>query len=206
MTQLSDEDLLALRLDPARLGPLVTARRTALHGAGAAVIAIAHAGEPVAQRWPEPEAWPATGAVVVHVADDEATRRTYVQWLSRVAAAGVHGDLAPTGPDAAGLHKLWCIAAARLRLPACVRVQVRHDLVGIRLTQIALGMGADVLAGPIEADRTLPLAGVTRPTETTRAGLRTLVRQAGLRPEGPPDLGPPATPDLPAPPAPEARP
>ena len=206
MMQPSDDDLLALRLAPARLGPLAIARRRELFGAAAATIAITQASAQVAERWPEPEAWPAAGIAVVHVADDEASRRAYVQWLSRVAEAGVSGEVAPTGPEAAGLHKLWCIAAARLRLPASVRVQVRHDLVGIRLTQIALGLGADVLAGPVEADRTLPLAGVTRPTETTRAGLHTLVRQAGFRPEAPADSAPSAPPETSSSHAPEARP
>jgi hypothetical protein len=206
MTHVSDDDLLALRLSPARLGPLVGARRRELFGAGAAVIAIEPAHDPVLDAWPEPHAWPHGSAVVVHVADDDASRRAWVEWLSRVSESGVRGDLAPTGPEAAGLHKLWCIAAARLRLPSSVRVHVRHDLVGIRLTQIALGMGADVLSGPIEADRTLPLAGVTRPTETTRAGLHTLVRQAGLRAEGPPEPAPSIATDVPAPSAPEAHP
>lgn len=191
MTDLSDDELLSLRLCPARLGPLVGARRRALFGPAAATIAIEPADAPALHELPSPGQWPRGGAIAVHVADDEAARRAWVAWLSRLAAADVQGSIAPTGPDAAGLHKLWCIAAARLRLPASVRVQVRHDLVGIRLTQIALGLGADVLAGPIEPDRALPLAGVTRPTETTLAGLRTLVRQAGLRPaDAPPAPAP----------------
>ena len=57
----------------------------------------------------------------------------------------------------------------------------RHDLVGIRLAQLAVGFGADTLAGPIEPDRVLPLAGVTRPDENTLAGLTALVESLGLR-------------------------
>ncbi|MBC8068619.1 MAG: hypothetical protein IAG13_09830, partial [Deltaproteobacteria bacterium] len=87
-------------------------------------------------------------------------------------AAGSH--------TAAGLHRLWCIAVLRLTMPAQVLVEARHDHLGIRLAQIALGFGADVLAGPIDADRSLPLCGVTRPDEATHAGLATLVRHAGL--------------------------
>ena len=62
------------------------------------------------------------------------------------------------------------------------RLQLRHDLVGIRLAQIALGFGVDTFAGPLQSDRKLPLAGVTRPDEATREGIATLVRAAGLRP------------------------
>jgi 2-iminoacetate synthase ThiH len=81
-----------------------------------------------------------------------------------------------------GLHRLWLLAAARLALPAGVRVEVRHDLCGIRLAQVALGFGADTLAGPIDPVRHLPLAGVPRPSEATADGLCELVRQAGLTP------------------------
>jgi 2-iminoacetate synthase ThiH len=63
-----------------------------------------------------------------------------------------------------------------------VRVEVRHDLHGVRLAQVALGFGADTLAGPIDAGRHLPLAGVPRPSETSEAALSELVRQAGLEP------------------------
>lgn len=220
MTDLRDDTLLGLRLSPARLGPLVAKRRRDLYGedAGAIVIEAVPSHDPPAPAvvvraggarplaaWPEPGAWSAGDRVVVFVADDDASRRAFLQWLRRVAETPSAGTVAPVGPDAAGLHKLWCIAAARLRLPAAVRVEVRHDLVGIRLTQVALGLGADLLTGPVESDRALPLAGVTRPTEATRDGLRTLVRQAGLRPIGP--AASPEPPPLPAPtPAPEARP
>ena len=61
-------------------------------------------------------------------------------------------------------------------------MQARHDLIGIRVAQVALGFGADTLAGPVQPDRSLPLAGVTRPNENTHAGLRALVEQAGLTP------------------------
>ena len=80
---------------------------------------------------------------------------------------------------------MWCIAAARLALPTAVRIEARHDRIGIRLAQIALGFGADTLSGPILPDRSLPLAGVTRPDEATAAGLATLVREAALEPARP---------------------
>ena len=47
---------------------------------------------------------------------------------------------------------------------------------------VALGFGADTLAGPQDAGRHLPLAGVPRPNETSEAALCELVRQAGLDP------------------------
>ena len=70
-----------------------------------------------------------------------------------------------------------------LSLPENIRVEARHDLVGIRLAQVALGFGADTLAGPIAPPRVLPLAGVSRPDENTVAALSLLVTEAGLTPE-----------------------
>jgi 2-iminoacetate synthase ThiH len=89
-------------------------------------------------------------------------------------------SLAPFSTDAAGTHRLWAIAVARLVLPAAIRVEARHDLIGIRLAQVALGFGADTIAGPIAPERHLPVAGVPRPDETTITGLHKLIEQAGL--------------------------
>jgi hypothetical protein len=137
--------------------------------------------------WPEPAALGSGDRLVIQVAATPADRARFVAWLRAVAAAKAVDEpaelsLAPISPTPGGMHRLWCIAAARLLLPASVRVEARHDLVGIRLAQLAVGFGADTLSGPIAADRSLPLAGVTRPDEATRAGLATLVRQVGLSP------------------------
>jgi hypothetical protein len=196
---LTDPEILDLRFRPADVGPLVAARRTALTGEPAPTIAIADA--PVASlpgpaavvrgaavhaldAWPAPGDWQRHDRVLVVVEDDDASRARYLAWLRQLASRPLPDpvSLAPVGVADAGLHRLWCIAAARLVLPADVRIEVRHDLVGIRLAQLALGMGADILAGPLAPDRTLPLAGVTRPNETSAAGLHTLIRQAGFRP------------------------
>jgi hypothetical protein len=104
----------------------------------------------------------------------------YCAWLVRAAAVPKAWALAPWCPTAGGLFRLHLIAAARLALPANVRVEARHDLHGVRLAQVALGFGADTLSGPIDIGRHLPLAGVPRPSETTQAALFELVRQAGL--------------------------
>jgi len=133
--------------------------------------------------WPEPAALRPGDRLVVQVAATPADRTRFVAWLRAIAGEAPEGlSLAPTSPTPGGMHRLWCIAAARLLLPAAVRVEARHDLVGIRLAQLAVGFGADTLSGPIALDRSLPLAGVTRPDEATRAGLATLVRQVGLTP------------------------
>lgn len=133
--------------------------------------------------WPEPQALQPGDRVVIQVPATDADRGRYVAWLRAMASdAPSEISVAPTSPDPSGMHRLWCIAAARVLLPTTVRVEARHDLVGIRLAQLAVGFGADTLAGPIEADRTLPLAGVTRPNEATSAGLATLIRQVGLDP------------------------
>ena len=106
----------------------------------------------------------------------------YCAWLIRAATVAIDWTLTPFCPQPGGLFRLHLIAAARLALPARVRVEVRHDLHGVRLAQVALGFGADTLAGPIDAGRHLPLAGVPRPSETSAAALCELVRQAGLEP------------------------
>lgn len=132
--------------------------------------------------WPEPQALQPGDRLVVQVGATTDDRRRYVAWLHAMADAPAELSVAPTALDPGGMHRLWCIAAARVLLPAHVRVEARHDLVGIRLAQLAVGFGADTLAGPMEADRKLPLAGVTRPNEATQKGLATLIEQVGLRP------------------------
>ncbi|PRQ07207.1 Aminodeoxyfutalosine synthase [Enhygromyxa salina] len=144
------------------------------------------------EAWPEPDAWQPGDRVMIPVeSTDEASARRYVAWLLALAereanaptAASPHLGpcaVAPFSSDAAGTHRLWAISAARLALPASIRVEARHDLIGIRLAQVALGFGADTLAGPVSADRHLPVAGVTRPDETSITGLRNLIEQAGL--------------------------
>ncbi len=133
--------------------------------------------------WPEPQALNAGDRVVVQVPPPAPDRARYVAWLRALAEDAPHAlSVAPCSPAPGGMHRLWCIAAARVLLPGHVRVEARHDLVGIRLAQLAVGFGADTLAGPLTPDRVLPLAGVTRPDEATPAGLATLIRQVGLRP------------------------
>jgi len=124
--------------------------------------------------------------LVVEVDPTIESRRRFAEWLSTEGVRFPESSaLAPTSPTAAGLHRLWCFAAARIALPTFVRIVARHDLIGIRLAQLAIGFGADTLAGPLQSDRKLPLAGVTRPDETTLSGLVTLVQQAGFEPIAP---------------------
>jgi len=133
--------------------------------------------------WPEPQALGTGVRLVVHVDANPGERQRYVAWLRALAeSAPADLSIAPHCRQPGGMHQLWCIAAARVLLPAPIRVEARHDLIGIRLAQLAVGFGADTLAGPMERDRTLPLAGVTRPNEATPAGLATLVQQVGLEP------------------------
>ncbi|MCX4244731.1 hypothetical protein [Paraliomyxa miuraensis] len=136
--------------------------------------------------WPEPSALVPGDRLVLQIAATPEDRARWVAWLRRLRAlATVPSGLsiAPCSPTPGGTHRLWCIATARLLLPDAIHVEARHDLLGIRLAQLAVGFGADTLGGPIAPDRLLPLAGVTRPDETTAAGLATLVRHLGLRPQ-----------------------
>ncbi len=190
-----DLDPLALFERPAQLGRHGAQRR--LHAFGDAIwvratpaqatveVAALLRDETVVElaAWPEPAALQAGDRVVVQVAATPSDRARFVAWLRALAqAAPPELSLAPCSAAPGGMQRLWCIATARVLLPATVRVEARHDLIGIRLAQLAVGFGADTLAGPIDPDRSLPLAGVTRPDEATATGLATLIRQVGLTP------------------------
>lgn len=198
------DTLLALRDNPPRLGYLAMERRADLFDlrtllrptpsiappTGAAILRRDQQLELVA--WPAPRAWQAGDRVMIPIEpDDEPGARRYVEWLLELAAHEARHPLEPNvllGPcsvapfcaSPAGTHRLWMIGVARLVLPGSIRVEARHDLIGIRLAQVALGFGADTLAGPVEAERHLPVAGVTRPNEASITGLRNLIEQAGL--------------------------
>jgi hypothetical protein len=141
-------------------------------------------GTTTLDQWPAARGGLSNGDhVVIQVGATQAERERWVRWLLELASADPPAcSIAPCSTTAAGLHPLWCIAVARMCLPPQVAVEARHDLLGIRLAQVALGFGADVLSGPFDSDRHLPLCGVTRPDEATHAGLATLVRHAGLVP------------------------
>jgi hypothetical protein len=191
---------LELRRDPPRCGQLADERRAALFGRGVAIRVVPERPQPRADiviergdAWleldalPEADAWQVGDRVLVALEPgDEAAGERYVAWLARLAGVPRDCSLAPWSRGPGGTARLWAIAVARLLLPDHVGVEARHDLIGIRLAQIALAFGADTLAGPIAADRKLPVAGVTRPTEATLGGLRNLISQAGLEPLTPP--------------------
>ncbi|NVB41795.1 hypothetical protein G6O69_28440 [Pseudenhygromyxa sp. WMMC2535] len=196
--------LLDLRKDPPRMGRLAAQRRAALFGsrvllrpspdnrpAAGVQAAVLRRGELVVLGdWPDPDAWqPGDRMLLALEPEDEAGARRYVDWLLALARTPTLAErltigdlcgLAPYSRRAGGTHRLWLIAAARLALPPAIRVEARHDLIGIRLAQVALGFGADTLSGPLGDERKLPVAGVTRPTEASITGLRNLVEQAGL--------------------------
>lgn len=198
------DTLLALAEDPPLLGAWAMEVRTQMFGRRTLLRpTIVHPrprGPALLRRdelieldtWPAPEAWQAGDRVMLPIeAGDDETAEQYVRWLLALAEHHIASPLpalphlgpcsiAPFSTEAAGTHRLWAIAVARLALPARIRVEARHDLVGIRLAQIALGFGADTLAGPTEPERHLPVAGVPRPDEATVTGLRKLIEQAGL--------------------------
>lgn len=204
LASLDAEALLALRDNPPQLGHLAMERRADLFDRRTLLRptpTIAPPTGPAILRrdqqlelntWPAPDAWQAGDRVLIPVEpDDELAAARYVAWLLELADFEARNPLEPSallGPcsvapfcaSPAGTHRLWMIGVARLALPGSIRVEARHDLIGIRLAQVALGFGADTLAGPVEADRHLPVAGVTRPTEASITGLRNLIEQAGL--------------------------
>lgn len=136
--------------------------------------------------WPDPASLRPGDRLVLAVDHDQLP--AYCRWLLRAAAAAPGWSLAPFSPRPGGLFRLHLIAAARIALPAGIRVEVRHDLHGVRLAQVALQFGADTLAGPLDAGRHLPLAGVPRPSETSAMALAELIRQAGFEPQLPSTL------------------
>lgn len=196
MTEEADLDPLALYERPACLGDhgarvrrrafadQIWVRSAPAHEIPAAAALLRDdALDPLA-AWPEPSALRVDDRLVLQVSATAGDRHRYVTWLHGLArAAPAELSIAPCSVDPGGMHRLWCIATARVLLPMHVHVEARHDLLGIRLAQLAVGFGADTLAGPIEPDRSLPLAGVTRPDESTATGLATLVRQVGLTPQ-----------------------
>ena len=203
MSHATEIDPLALYDRPARLGELGARTRDRAFGSEAwvrpapshpmpAVAACLRLGDEAPPEVVELAAWPEAAdlrpgdRLVIQVDATVEARRRFVAWLRAVGPdAPRELAVAPCSATAGGTHRLWCIAAARILLPDHVRVEARHDLIGIRLAQLAVGFGADTLGGPIEPDRSLPLAGVTRPNEGTAAGLSTLVRQLGLTPRAP---------------------
>jgi hypothetical protein len=132
-------------------------------------------------------AWPELGrlqngdALALRLDVGDAGAAAFVDYLLELAKLDIDLYLAPFTKEPAGTFRLWALSAARLSLPARHRVEARHDLIGIRLAQVGLGFGADTLCGPVEPEnRHLPVAGVTRPNEATRAGLAALVEHAGF--------------------------
>lgn len=191
--------LLELRYHPHEAARLASARRRSAHG-DRIVVRDAEAlpsGPAMAVRttrgphetlstWPTPRDWAPGDRWILRVGPESAEAfATYVACDRGPSALPEGCSVTGYSPVATGLHPLWVLAALRLALPPHVRVEVRHDLVGIRLAQLALHWGPDTLAGPIERDRALPLAGLPRPSEASRTGLYTLVRHAGLTPVDP---------------------
>ncbi len=188
-------ELGALRFDPPALGALASAASEAHFGVQTELRVATEPPFPALAPWPDPSILVPGQCMALPIDTDEAGASAWLGWLERAAEEGPSMRIAPFTTEAAGTFRLWAIGAARLRLRPDQRVEARHDLIGIRLAQIALRFGADTLAGPVEEDRHLPLAGVTRPNETTRAGLEALVELAGRRPQWI-ELTPPPLPHL----------
>jgi hypothetical protein len=72
----------------------------------------------------------------------------------RAIALPPEGD----GQETTGLELLRAVAIARVTGPRAVRVRVDWTRTGLELAQVALGFGADELAGFIATKRGLPIA------------------------------------------------
>lgn len=186
-----DAWLLAQRGGVVELGRAAFARARAAHGRAIKILAserfVERNLDTEATPWPQPTREPAQ-PTEMWICDVSPTRVEY--WLAGLSEWATNLDpaaapiLAPYSSSRSGTLNLWLVAAARMRLPPRVRIAIRHDLAGPRIAQLALHFGADILAGPVHESRKLPLAGVTRPDEASWQGLRTLIEQTGLVPEG----------------------
>ncbi|TPV95590.1 MAG: hypothetical protein B7733_09080 [Myxococcales bacterium FL481] len=196
---LTTEQLLAWRVEPIEIGSIANTRTIERFGD---VVSIRHSpalpAEPttcIIRRgeltthpgWPQPHALKNDDELVVNVRPSQARR-----WLDYLTALSDGGPerwtLAPVSDEPGATFKLWLVATARVRLGDAhdsppIHVAARHDALGLRLAQVALSFGADVMAGPIADERRLPLAGMTRPTENTKTGLALLIQQAARRPQ-----------------------
>jgi hypothetical protein len=118
------------------------------------------------------------------------------------------GTSAEEGPDVVTIEAdeasrgsvLLRVAKARITGPRGARVRVHWATVGIELAQVALGFGANELAGPVLSRRGLPIAddstrkvkgsGLVSTKLLKKAELLALVRTAGRVPvEGPAAAG-----------------
>jgi 2-iminoacetate synthase ThiH len=101
--------------------------------------------------------------------------------------------LPPPGREVTGLELLREVALARIAGPRSARVRVDWARCGLELAQVALGFGADELAGRIANKRGLPLAdgellGVGKKSRLVeaqlvkRSELAGFVRRAGRTP------------------------
>lgn len=101
--------------------------------------------------------------------------------------------LPPAGRDVTGLELLREVAIARITGPRGARVRVDWTRCGLELAQVALGFGADELAGVLANKRGLPLAdgevlGVGKKSRleaapvVKRRELADFVRRAGRTP------------------------
>ncbi len=203
---LEPEALLALRNNPPRAGYLASQARERMFGKEILIreapdelpmpgdSAVVRRGQVIPSSWPDPEAWqPGDRVMLALEPDDPPAWPLYIEWLQALAKFQLLNPapedhhlgpcaIAPLSHQAGGSHRLWAIAAARLVLPPSIRVEARHDLIGVRLAQVAIDFGADTISGPISAERLLPVAGVTRPSETSMLGLRSLIQQAKCEP------------------------
>ena len=142
--------------------------------------------------WPAPEAWQAGDRLLLPIEPgDDDTAESYVNWLLALAEhrtahplpALPHlgpSSIAPFSSDAAGTHRLWAIAVARLVLPARRSAWRRATISSAFASLRSRWARRRHARRPDRAERHLPVAGVPRPDEATITGLRKLIEQAGL--------------------------
>jgi hypothetical protein len=180
--RLSPAQILDLRSNAPKLGALADRTRRAFYGHRAALVAEASA-QPIIDFRVNADTLGAAqekrGPLFLRVPLDPSAVARYVDFLAQVAESNQIGAVIPFCDEPAATHKIWLLGAARLMLPAHWHVAAHHEALTIRVAQIALAFGTDIICGPIVADRVLPLAGVTRPNENSKAGLSALFTQAG---------------------------
>lgn len=131
-------------IDGAGLGSLLAARRAGQVDAGAA------------ERLRGADLL-ALGALADRVRAEEVGEDVRIFTDPRADAAGTV-VLPPQGTELTGLELLREVAIARVTGPRGVRVRIDWTRSGLELAQVALGFGANELAGRIANKRGLPMA------------------------------------------------
>ncbi len=100
----------------------------------------------------------ALGAIAARVRSEEVGQDVRIYMSGRGGVDSAVVSFPRAGDDLTGLELLREIAVARVTAPPAARIRVDWTSCGLELAQVALGFGANELAGRIATKRGLPIA------------------------------------------------